>query len=405
MSGKIKAVWICHFSNKEIQDILKPKKKVNEMAPWIPFLAKVLEDHNDVELHVVAPHQHIRGIKHFTLRNINYHFFNPNIFFYRWSLLDLYNFNIKTEYIYNKLIIRYIVNKIKPDLIHLQGAENVSYSSSIFQFKDKYPILITIQGFLHKVAGTECSLLVKKQVECELKIYKTFKHFGIRTETMGKVVKEFNPNAVLHWHGYGIKITLPGNVYNKEKKYDLLFFARIDKIKGIEDLLKSISIIKKQKGNINSIIIGSCSNDYMVELKGICRNLGIENNVTWAGFLPAQADVHEAASEARICVLPVQYDMIPGTIIESMLLKIPVVAYNVGSIHEVNEKEEVISLVDKDDINGLVEAVMAILKNEKEYKERAEKGYKRVIEMIDIKNVYADILKAYTEVIADFNQK
>jgi glycosyltransferase involved in cell wall biosynthesis len=133
--------------------------------------------------------------------------------------------------------------------------------------------------------------------------------------------------------------------------------------------------------------------------------LGIENNVTWAGFLPAQADVHEAASEARICVLPVQYDMIPGTIIESMLLKIPVVAYNVGSIHEVNEKEEVISLVDKDDINGLVEAVMAILKNEKEYKERAEKGYKRVIEMIDIKNVYADILKAYTEVIADFNQK
>ena len=221
---------------------------------------------------------------------------------------------------------------------------------------------------------------------------------------MGKVVKELNPNAVLHWHGYGMKVAMQEKNLGKEKKYDLVFFSSISKIKGVEDLLKVVSIIIKQKEDISSLIIGAASKDYLAKLKELCGTLGIEKNITWAGFLPTQADVHEAASEAKICVLPVQYDMIPGTIIESMLLKIPVVSYNVGSIHEVNEKEEVISLVDKDNINGLVEAIMALLKNEKLYKERAEKGYIRALEMHNYSKVSDDLLKAYREVIADFSK-
>jgi glycosyltransferase involved in cell wall biosynthesis len=152
------------------------------------------------------------------------------------------------------------------------------------------------------------------------------------------------------------------------------------------------------------LIIGASSKDYQAKLNDYCRTLGIEKNIIWAGFLSSQAEVHEAASEAKICVLPVQYDMIPGTIIESMMLKIPVVAYNVGSIHELNEKGEVISLVDKDNIDGLVEAIMILLKDERLYEERAEKGFKRVVEMSDIGNVLGDLIKAYREVIADFNK-
>lgn len=404
MNRKIKVVWICHFTNKEVQDILKPRKIIDEMAPWIPFLVKVLENQNDIELHIVAPHKYISGIKQFILRNIHYHFFNPDIYIYRWNLLDIFNFNLKTKYIHNKVIIWYIVNKIKPDIIHLQGAENAYYSSAIFQFKDKYPILITLQGFLHKVTGLNSSKYDRKRVECELKIYKTFNHFGIRTKTMGKVVHDINPNAVMHWHGYGLKIATSEKYFGKYKKYDIVYFARIDKIKGIEDLLQTIPLIKKQKEDINLLIIGPASPDYLVMLKELCRTLGIENNVTWTGFLPAQADVHDAASEAKVCVLPVKYDMIPGTIIESMMIKVPVVAYNVGSIFEVNEKEEIISLVEKDDIEGLVEAIMLLLKDKNIYKERSEKGYKRAIEMLDNSNVYNDLLKAYREVIVAFSK-
>jgi glycosyltransferase involved in cell wall biosynthesis len=402
INKKLIIAWICHFTNKEVQDILKSKKRINEMAPWIPSLAMLFESRDDIDLHIVAPHIHIKSIRQFTLRNVHYHFFNPNIYFYRWNLLDLFDFNLRTEFIFNKLIIRYFIITIKPDLIHLHGAENAYYSSSVFQFKDKYPVLVTLQGFLHKVVGKNCNRILKKRVDCELKIYKTFNHFGIRTVTMGKVVQEINPNAVLHWHGYVMKEILQKKNIVTDKKYDLVFFARIDKIKGIEDLLQAVSIIKKLKEEISALIIGSASTDYLIKLKGLCKTLGIDKNITWAGFLPTQADVHDAASKAKICVLPVQYEMISGTIIESMLLKIPVVAYNVGSIHEVNGKEEVISLVEKDNLDELTQAILILLKDEKLYAERADRGYNRALEILDSSNVLDDLLKAYKEVIDDF---
>ena len=405
MNEKLIVVWICHFSNQEIQKILKPSKWNGETAPWITSLAKVLEEQDSVELHIVSPHEYIRGIKQFNIRGVHYYFFNAYIPFWGRHWPRIFKFDNWSDFTFNKLKIKKIIKSISPDIIHLQGAENAYYSSSIFQFKEEYPILVTVQGFLHKVSGRNCSSQIRKNLECEIKIFKTFDHFGIRTETMGKVVQELNPNAILHWHGYGIKISLPGKNIGKEKKYDLVFFARITKIKGIENFLEVVSIIKRQKEDISSLIIGSASNDYLVKLKGLCRTLDIEKNITWAGYLLTQAEVHEAASESKICVLPVQYDEIPGTIIESMLLKIPVVAYNVGSIHEINEKEEVISLVDKDNVNGLVENIMLLLKDEKLYQERADKGYKRVVEMLDNSKVLDDLLKAYKEVIADFKQQ
>lgn len=401
---RLKVAWICHFTNKDVQDILKPWKRIREMAPWIPSLAKVLEDQDGIDLHIVSPHEYICGYKQFILRGVHYHFFNAHIPFWGRHWPGFFKFDYWSDFTFNKLKVKRIIKKINPDIIHLQGAENAYYSSTIFQFTDKHPIIVTLQGFLHIIADKKESLQVRKRIECELDIYNKCKHFGVRTETMGKVVKDLNPNAVLHWHGYGIKIALQDKNIYKKKKYDLVFFARISQSKGIEDLLKAVSVLKNQIENISLLIMGSVSNDYLTKLKEFCRTLGIEKNITWAGFLPSQADVHEAASAAKISVLPVQYDMIPGTIIESMLLKIPVVAYNVGSIHEVNKKEEVISLVDKDDIDGLADAIMILLNDEKLYAERAEKGYERAVEMLDNSHVFDDLLKAYKTVIADFKQ-
>jgi glycosyltransferase involved in cell wall biosynthesis len=405
MSAKIKVVWICHFSNQEIQNILKPLKKIGEMAPWIPSLAKIFEDQDIIELNIISPHEYISKYKQVKLRGIHYHFFNAHIPLWGRHWPGILKIDDWTDFRLNKFIVKKIVKKIKPDIIHLQGAENAYYSSTIFQFKNEYPILITLQGFLHKVSSTNPNKQIKKKIECELNIYKTFKHFGYRTTTMGQVVKEINPDIVLHKHGYGIKVSVNNINTVNYKKYDLVFFAAITRIKGIEDLFKAISLLKINKSDIKALIIGKANNDYLIMLKELTNSLGIENNITWAGFLPTQQDVHNAALDAKICVLPVQYYMIPGTIIESMLLKIPVVSYNVGSIHEINEKEEVIALVEKDNIAGLVEAISRLLNDEELYRERAEKGYIRAIEILDNNNVLDDLLLAYNDVIEDFNKK
>ena len=55
------------------------------------------------------------------------------------------------------------------------------------------------------------------------------------------------------------------------------------------------------------------------------------------GFLKSQQDIYEHAIHSRIYVLPTYHDIIPGTIIESMFMKLPGIAYAVGGIPELNE--------------------------------------------------------------------
>ena len=186
-----------------------------------------------------------------------------------------------------------------------------------------------------------------------------------------------------------------------DKKFDLVFFARMSKDKGIEDLLRAVSIIKKHKPDISLCAIGGGKPDYF---KNLASDLGIEKNVFWAGFLQIQEEVHKLASIARISVLPTYHDIIPGTIIESMFIKLPVVAYNVGSIHEVNKHRMIISLVTKGDIEALANAILGLLKDENLQKRRANLGYQRAIEMFTTSNdeIRENLFEAYRAVINDF---
>ena len=177
---------------------------------------------------------------------------------------------------------------------------------------------------------------------------------------MKKVVQEINPNAQFHFHQYPYNIK-PKENPNEKKEYDLVFFARINPSKGILDLLRAISLLNKNGKHIKALIIGNGNKEYLYELKSYCDKEKISQNVTWAGFLPTQNDVHKEASKAKISVLPTHYDMIPGTIIESMFLKIPVVAYRTGSIPEINSNDIFVKLIEENDIKSLLMQLPAYL--------------------------------------------
>lgn len=394
-SENIKVAWICNFSNAEIQSISHPGFTTNEYAPWITNLAELFENEKSVELHIIAPNKHMAGYKQFTLRNIHYHLFNSNIYLFGYSILDLFNLNIRIKYLFNKAFIRHIIKNIKPCVIHLHGAENPHYSSSIFQFRNKYPVLITIQGFISQ-SIEKPDICTRTRIEVEKRILSTFKHFGYRTKKMGEDIRSFNPHAILHWHLYPTKI----KPIETKKVFDIVFFARVCKDKGMDDLLKALSIIKRKKPNVKLCVIGANSPFY----QDMADQLGISDNIYWAGFLPTQADVHKMASAAKISVLPTYHDIIPGTIIESMFLKLPVVAYDVGSIHEVNKSKHIISLVAKGDIPELADTILNLLKDEAALEIKAEKTYRRILEIADYSNTPGDLLDAYKEVIHEFKK-
>jgi len=394
---KIKVVLLCHFTNAEIQEKLKPIKKIGEFAPWIPMFATAFENQEKVELTIISPHEYIKGVHHFKLRGVSYYFYNAHIPFIGRHWPSFFKWDLISGFAYNKFITKTLIQKINPDVIHLFGAENDYYSSTILQFKNRFPVLVSIQGFIHK-SSSPLTKSKRSRIKTEYEIISSFNNHAVHTKTLQEDVLKMNKDARLFSVFYPLKYP---KFLHIEKKYDIVFFARVSRDKGIGDLIEAMGNLKTMGKNYSLCVIGGDALDEWIEL---AKKNGITDFIHWAGFLPTQADVHKLASQAKISVLPTYHDMISGTIIESLFLKLPVVAYNVGSINEVNEKEEIISLVDKLDVKGLAKAIEELLDNPDLRAERAEKGYKRAVEMFvhSDEEIRESLINAYYEVIKEF---
>ncbi|MDX1652435.1 MAG: glycosyltransferase [Brumimicrobium sp.] len=392
-NNKIKVVWLCHYSNAELQEWIKPSKKVPEYAPWIRSMIKMFENDSSIDLHIVSQHEYLSFSQNFSNKGIHYHIVRKGLPIVGRHWPRFLKWDRWTDFIFWKRRSKKIIDRIDPDIIHMHGFEN-EFCSTIFQFREHYPVFITVQGFVHQSLAQSKS--IDKRKLNELRIIKEFRHFGVRTKTMEKDILAINPSAVTHWHQYPMKIPCAEPA---EKIYDIVYFARLTKDKGIEDLLRAVKIIVDELNpDIKLCILGGGN---ITVFKNLAEELGIGGNISWKGFLPTQQDVYNMASKAKISVLPTYHDIISGTIIESLFLKIPVVAYNTGSIHEVNEKEPIIELVEKFDIKGLAIAIQKLTSDKDLIEERAEKGFERVMEMFgeSDEEIRTKILTIYNDVI------
>jgi glycosyltransferase involved in cell wall biosynthesis len=397
---RVKVVWICHFTNEHIQDKLKVLKRFNEIAPWITVGIENVKKRNDIDLHIISPHRWIKGNIEFKEDNINYHFFNSGIPFYGRPWPFFFRFDIYSDFVFNKKKVKNFIDEIEPDIIHLHGLENHYYSSTVFQFINRYPIFATIQGFISLNLPKKLSTDMPKRVKVEKKLLKRLENFGVRTNAMKEEVLKYNKDANLFWHEYFLNIpdeikVVPEN----QKKYDLIFFARVSKAKGVEDLIKATGILKKQLPKIKVAIVGGAKESYIAKLNKLAKTHNCIDNIDFLGFLPEQEDVFKILIKSKICVLPTYNDIIPGTLIESMFRKISVVSYRTGGIPDINEKDESVLLSEQGDIDSLVKNISLLLTNKNKRLELAEKAYNYATKRWDNEKSLNDIIKIYHQII------
>jgi len=404
INKKLKVVWLCHYANQEMFEHFNISNG-KEFAPWISLLIDLFKSERSVELHIVAPNVYSNEDSSFIKNGIHFHFYEylPKFPIFNKYFREIYyilRIDQISNYSWVKHKISSIVNSLKPDIVHLHGAENPYYSAGILPIIDKYPQIVTIQGFIKQ--SIKRNWEIKQRIQIEEEIIKKCKHFGTRTDDMNKVVLDMNPNAILHYHFYPIELpkVFKSNIGGDEP-IDCIFFARVCKDKGIEDLLHAIVIIKQKIPNIYLTVIGSVSSLYLNFLMQMCKKLNIKDNVHFLGFQKTQNDVYQYAINAKICVLPTYHDIIPGTIIESMFLKLPVVAYAVGGIPDLNRNNETVKLVEKLNTEKLAEAILSLLLNVDCRRKLAEKAYIWANERINNSAIVGDVFKAYASVLSD----
>jgi len=395
----MKVVWICHFSNYEIREKIKKYKEISDLAPWITNLIKGFEKESDVELHIIFPHYFLIKQTNFKLRNVHYYALPAGVPFYHRYYPDYFPIDTFFGYYLFNLRVKRIVNKIRPDIINLIGTENAYYSKSILQFRNKYPVIITIQGYITEILNFHNNFYNRYRSKIEKRIISSFQYF-LGDEDSKRFIGSFNKNFKFFNFFFPVDtVSIKMNNKRIDKSYDLLYWGRIDKAKGIEDFIKIVSILKNKNSNIKAAIIGIGNLKYW---ESYAIDLKCENNIKFIGYVENTENLFSIAQQSKVLLVPTYFDRYPAVIREAMMLKIPVISYKTGSIPYTNQEKKNIILVEVGDYEMMAEEAYKLLNKETSYEEMIENAYEFAMKEFDLESNVKKIKIAYKKTIEEF---
>lgn len=378
---RIRVALICHFSNPEVRKELPISKLIfrnwirrylekqpinvkQDFAPWVTNLIKEFEKMKDVEVHVIAPHTGLTCLTcEFSNNGVNYHFFKSDLFY----LYDIARSRLPLlghpKYRMNRFFVKRFFKRIKPDIVDLIGSENPYYSITAMDIKD-VPIYVSVQTvYTNPARQTHSGECDPFRWDTELEIHKKVSYYGSAGRMHRDLIIKNNPDAVVFKANFCKQQPVIGcNV--PEIKYDFVFFAaNITVGKGIEDAIQALAIVKKLKNGVCLNVVGNCTPKYKAELEKLIDELNLIENVIFNDYFPLQSDMFKQIKHSSFAILPIKLDVIPGTIIESMFLEIPLVTYKTSGTPYLNKDEPCVLLAEMGDINELANQMIKLLES------------------------------------------
>lgn len=132
-----------------------------------------------------------------------------------------------------------------------------------------------------------------------------------------KAVAELIPNGV------DIPEVLPSRVWLPDGKLRLLYLGRLHPIKGIENLLRALDILKDD--SISLMICGSGDEVYTLGLRQLIHKLGLEQCVSFHGHVDGEEKM-KVFMQADLCVVPSFSENFGMVVVESLAHGVPVIA-------------------------------------------------------------------------------
>jgi glycosyltransferase involved in cell wall biosynthesis len=172
---------------------------------------------------------------------------------------------------------------------------------------------------------------------------------------------------VISFHGYGLdrgelEVLLKFRETSVEphKPY-IVFPARLSISKGLADLLLVSAILKRTYSNFKLLLIGSGSRMVESQMRRIISNLGLKDNVVLLGYMRRDHDYWSLRRKAKLTIYPSHVDSFSYTVLESLLLGVPVIAYNIPALKLNYGGVEGLYLVEEGDIEALATKVIEVL--------------------------------------------
>ncbi|TJY43936.1 glycosyltransferase family 4 protein [Cohnella pontilimi] len=212
-----------------------------------------------------------------------------------------------------------------PDIIHVHSIE---FAAAALWYKRKYriPVVYTC----HSLISNSRKNAARKKSQNRL-----FRHADRIT-----VPSMWLKRSILKEHAaaaskvsvipHGVQSVSDGT---KIAPLHLLFVGRIIKSKGIEPLIRSISILSARNKRVRLTVIGKGSAQYEQRLRTIASKAGVSRHIRWLGHLP-HAKVQRLYSSYGAVVVPSQNESFCLVALEAMANGIPLVSTRAGGLKQ-----------------------------------------------------------------------
>lgn len=170
----------------------------------------------------------------------------------------------------------------------------------------------------------------------------------------------------------------PGRKAGKGEAVRLLFVGAVGKLKGEEDLISALAILKASDLNLTVSFLGYGA-DSLAER---CEELDITGLIDHLG--PVSMDQRIAFFEqADIFVLPTYAEAMPISLIEAMAAGLAIISTPVGGIPELVEDGREALLAPVGDVEVLAEKIALLVTNEEARTAVGRNARKRAVEQMD----------------------
>ncbi|RJQ18363.1 MAG: glycosyltransferase family 1 protein [Nitrospiraceae bacterium] len=325
-------------------------------SPWIVNLLFGLNEilNEGDELHLLCNKICLKKEIHFKKGKINYHFLPMPKSLPKLGFLELY--------LRRKRNLQHLINEIDPDIVHGHGTEREYGLTSV---SCNYLSLLTIHGLLKEVYRTNEGIYgIRNKIN--LSIRKQFENVTLRRGRNFIFITPWVENVIrgkyVVKNGFNIFNPVAPAFFDVQKEWGskrIVYIGRINKLKGLTDLIRGMAIVVQEDANITLDIYGHCEDDYADYINRFIKDNNVASHVKMHGFM-SNDRLPEVLSSSELLVIPSFMENCPMVVLEAMATGTPVIATNKGGIPFIVDDGKTGFLFEYADVERLAELILKI---------------------------------------------
>lgn len=298
------------------------------------------------------------------------------------SVFDIEAHGIKTAGLWRKTnkiwnYLRLYVNAVKyvkrTDFVYIFYPNSFRYLAFICTlFGKKYGLYIRGDEGLED----NTSKKIYNKATVVLTVSKTFSDM-VNHVTQSEISETIRPML-----SYDDRDIISGREYRNRDKYELLFLCRIDKQKGLLELMEAMMQLK-QKGENRLHLTVAGDGEFLTQAKEECKNMGLEGDVAFLGGIYDNKVKADLFKNADLYVLPTYNEGFPRTLYEAMIFGTPVITTLVSGIPALMKDDENCKALKPRSVESIVEALTYAMNNYKDMGRMANNATEMVAKVVD----------------------